>query len=507
MGSGEFEGQTLEGLHAMLKGSDPAKLAGAGSALSDAGPKIMEIGGYLRGHASRVEWRGEAADYFREWTHEFALEVTRLVHFAGSVGNHMVNAGQALTEAKAAVPKPVDAKKAHGDPDADKALIADGATKLQEAIHQMERLSSYYRAAKEDMGAEREPEFKSLWARGSFESGTPYGTDLPSGVQTPPGTSGVHPASPSAHGENWHREESGLRSVDVERGSTSHVGMGLDGVEGASRVGRDVPSVVVPSGEVVRPSEQGLPVVPGRVETPPVYRGPGFSGVSEVGGRRSPVSSSGSSDGLVGRGRSVVGGERRNLAVPPGVLGGRRQGVGGVSDVVRSSRGLVVGEESVVPGRGVARGGVPSVGSVPPAMGGSPRAGGQSGLQVPHTAASPTAGPSRGIVGEERTGPVRGPLPGGAAGGMPPAGSGGAVGRGSGRRGPGLAVEPGGTAAAPRSGSSRGAGFTPGGAGLVRGTDATSPPQRGQQRSSRDERNSDGLEWPRGRDTVPPAVD
>ncbi|MER0246483.1 hypothetical protein AAHZ94_31840, partial [Streptomyces sp. HSW2009] len=93
MGSnGEFEGQTLEGLHAMLQGSDPAKLAGAGNALGDAGPKIVEVGRYLRGQAGRVEWRGEGADAFHEWVHDFALEVSRLGHFASAVGGHMVNA-------------------------------------------------------------------------------------------------------------------------------------------------------------------------------------------------------------------------------------------------------------------------------------------------------------------------------------------------------------------------------------------------------------------------------
>ncbi|MER0246066.1 hypothetical protein AAHZ94_29650, partial [Streptomyces sp. HSW2009] len=82
MSNGEFEGQTLEGLHAMLQGSDPAKLAGAGNALGDAGPKIVEVGRYLRGQAGRVEWRGEGADAFHEWVHDFALEVSRLGHFA-----------------------------------------------------------------------------------------------------------------------------------------------------------------------------------------------------------------------------------------------------------------------------------------------------------------------------------------------------------------------------------------------------------------------------------------
>lgn len=71
----------------------------------------------------------------------------------------------------------------------------------------------------------------------------------------------------------------------------------------------------------------------------------------------------------------------------------------------------------------------------------------------------------------------------------------------------GLTVEPGGTAAARRMGSPRGAAFTPGGTGLVRGPSDAPAPQQGRRRAPRPERGDEGEGWPLARDTVPPILE
>ncbi|GAA4703175.1 hypothetical protein GCM10023324_67560 [Streptomyces youssoufiensis] len=505
MGNGEFEGQSLESLHAMLAGSDPAKLANAGNALSDAAPKITEVGNYLRSHATRVEWRGEGADSFREWSHHFALEVMRLGEFTGAVGNHMVNAGQALTEAKAAVPKPVDAEKAHGDPDADKAHIADGTTKLQQAIHQMERLSSYYRAAKEDIAAEREPEFKPLAIDDWRDmSETPYGPASAPTVQAPAGVASVHPqsASAGAKGGGGMPIRPGVEPDLVPGGQ---VGMGLDGAARLPNPVQDSPAHLPPSVEPAGlPPGESLPTMPARVAPVPEFR------TQDPPGEGRSLLPHAPSDRSITRVPPTFRAKRPPALDLPEVSGGHLRNPSRPPSGPRLPRGLIVGEEHAPFARGATPGGLPTVGSTPPGVGnpgGSRRNHEYGGPHSPSSPAPVTANSPRGMVaGEERGGPVRGPLPG-TAGGVPAGGPGGVRGASGGRTGQGLAIEPGGAAAARRVGSSRSAGFTPGGAGLVRGSSVTPSSQQAQRQSQRPESNDQGGDWPLGRDTVPPTVE
>ncbi|MBB5940036.1 hypothetical protein FHS42_007134 [Streptomyces zagrosensis] len=513
MGSGEFEGQTLAGLHAMLAGADPAKLANAGNALGDAGPKITEIGTYLKRHATRVEWRGDGADNFREWASYFALEVTRLGQFTGAVGSHMINAGQALTEAKASVPKPVDAEKAHGDPDADKAHIADGTIKLQQAIHQMERLSSYYRAAKEDLEAEREPEFKPLPSKDPV--------DLPERAIWPNATSPTtsaprvelngRPESASVHGPNGNASIPVVHGVDPGGGPSRRVGMDIDAVDGLPHAVRDSPQYVPPSTEPTGPSAQPFPMAPARTAPVGRHRGPSLPELERTSASRMPDA------GSTGPVQPIVRASKQTPSTP-GVSGGYLHNPNGSLGQSRLPRGLVMGEERAPLARGAMTGS-------PSGAGGAPTAGGIPGNRRSYEPGSPSGGPQargsetpsaahlqRGVVaGEERgaSALTRGPISG-AAGGIPAGPPGGMRGPDGGRRGQGLAIEPGGTVADRRTGSPSRADFTPGGAGLVRGsTIAPATRQRAQRppQPTRLERTDEGDVWPLGRDTVPPVVE
>lgn len=504
MGNGEFEGQSLESLHAMLAGSDPAKLANAGNALSDAAPKITEIGNYLRSHASRVEWRGEGADTFREWAHGFALEVARLGQFTGAVGNHMVNAGQALTEAKAAVPKPVDAEKAHGDPDADKAHIADGTTKLQQAIHQMERLSSYYRAAKEDIGAEREPEFKPLAIRDSGVEleARPYEERQGAPTSASPASRGSvagalsQPNSDNAASNNAVAPANG-EGVRGKTGSQD-ISLGIDGAhrlpQSSREVVQNVPPVGGPQGEspsippsTTVPANHSLGKAPPTPSRPPGWRPPSGPSIGTVADRQPPQG-----QGLP----AISGGRNRNPQTAPGGP--------------RLPHGLVVGEERAPFSRTPSLGGSSEPGRVSPireAPAGGRRVyepGGPVGGPTAHESGNPARSQRAPAVGGESHAPARGALPG-AMGGMPSGNPGGVRGVSSARDGAGLAVEPGGVAANRRTDAHRnGVGFTPGGAGLIRGPEQRSPRASRRQRA---DLPGEPDQWPLGRDTVPPVVE
>ncbi|MDT9693418.1 hypothetical protein Q5762_34855 [Streptomyces sp. P9(2023)] len=202
--AGEFEGKSLDALYAMIASAKPEEITTTGSGLAAAVPKILEIAADLRLYVSRVQWEGEGGNAFRTWGAGMVSETLVMGDFTKVVADEMQRAGQALSEAKAAVPKP--AGMCFADPEKEKARIeSETGPKLQEAIHQMERLSSYYDSTRERMGAEREPEFKPL--RGDFYAGeTAYGTGGSGSGTTSAASSGVGPV---------HTDRSSTRTPDV----------------------------------------------------------------------------------------------------------------------------------------------------------------------------------------------------------------------------------------------------------------------------------------------------
>ncbi|MET9935491.1 hypothetical protein ABZ054_32670, partial [Streptomyces sp. NPDC006324] len=134
--SGEFEGKSLDALYAMIAAAKPEELSSSGTALAAAVPKILAIASDLRHYISRVEWEGEGGDAFRKWGAGMVSETLVLGDFTKVVSEEMKRAGQALTEAKAAVPKP--AGMCFADPEKEKARIeSEKGPKLQEAIQQL----------------------------------------------------------------------------------------------------------------------------------------------------------------------------------------------------------------------------------------------------------------------------------------------------------------------------------------------------------------------------------
>ncbi|MFF9911295.1 WXG100 family type VII secretion target [Streptomyces sp. NPDC013457] len=192
--AGEFEGKSLDALYAMIASAKPEEITSTGTALASAVPKILEIAADLRLYISRVQWEGEGGNAFRKWGAGMVSETLVLGDFTKVVADELQRAGQALSEAKAAVPKP--AGMCFADAEKEKARIeSETGPKLQEAIHQLERLSSYYDATRNRIGAEREPDFKAL--PGTVAGGEhAYGTGGTGGGTTYASTSGAG-ASPA----------------------------------------------------------------------------------------------------------------------------------------------------------------------------------------------------------------------------------------------------------------------------------------------------------------------
>lgn len=185
--SGEFEGKSLDALYAMIASAKPEDLSGAGQALAAAAPKILSIATDLRHYISRVEWEGEGGDAFRKWGAGMVSETLVLGDFTKVVSEEMKTAGNALSEAKAAVPKP--AGMCFADPEKEKARIeSETGPKLQEAIQQMERLSSYYTTTSERIAAERQPEFTPMEADRFGGGQREYGTGTGSGTYSATGS-------------------------------------------------------------------------------------------------------------------------------------------------------------------------------------------------------------------------------------------------------------------------------------------------------------------------------
>ncbi|WP_051717761.1 WXG100 family type VII secretion target [Streptomyces megasporus] len=456
MSGGEFEDKSLAALHSMVANANPKALTSRGDALGKAGTDMDGIGHELRAYVERVQWKGQGGDAFREWGQQFALETMRFAVYARSLGRHLADAGQALTEAKAAIPAPEG--MCYADPEKDKARQKEEEAKRQEAINQMIRLSSYYRMAGENIRGAEEPQFKAPPSKDEF---------LPGG-----NTPNTAPSIGSKESATY-REPSvtSVQPVSAKDGGEVRPPLAVD--RSAPVVDRSTPVVERPVHMTID-SVATVPVNETRPQTAPApsqsSSGPSAPPVAPV-ASTSPVQRSGQAS------------PRAPFANrPPAVSGG------GVPP-----RGA--GNSGLVPPRGPGNNGV---------IGGTPR-------QV----GTPASGLPRGAVagGDHATmGRPMGGHPGAAGGGS-------SVNRGMPLGRP-MASQPGGTVGTPRSTGNHGRAFTPGGTGLVRGGAVTpgmaarptntSPPREDRRRGNDrpDYLAEDEETWASGqRNVVPPVID
>ncbi|MFD9488256.1 hypothetical protein ACFWBX_30685 [Streptomyces sp. NPDC059991] len=455
MATDEFEGMSLEALNAMLASAKPAELTGAAETLAAAAPDIADIARDLRWYIDQVKWHGAGGDAFREWGRGMVSETLVLAEYAGVVGQEMAHAGQALTEAKAAVP--ASDGMCYADPEKEKARLKALGPKTNEAINQLNRLSSYYNASKDRISAQPEPKFAPLPADGGvLEGKTRYGSGESGGGATG-GASTGHPSSTvgGAHGY-------GTTGTTGTTSSPSHHTSVASTLTPHEPAGTAIDSVTVtpPPETTARPTVPTGPT-PVQGQTPVLTPPPVLSGPLGKGGLERPTMS-----------RVGVPGE--------GPSGGRSAG---------SLRGPGIARPSGLPG--TARGITPE--------------GITGGRPTPTTGRGSTPRlPMGTVVGEERagTGMGRGPMGGGMGHG--PGAARGAAGMG-GRR---LASEPGGTVGAPRASLGGRGEFTPGGTGLVNGNKRGTDRRRSTSSEAPDYLVEDEETWAVDhRKVVPPVVD
>ncbi|MFP8943879.1 WXG100 family type VII secretion target [Streptomyces fenghuangensis] len=369
MATGEFEGKSLAALNAMVAKADPGLLTSRGQALGKAGSDMDGIGSELRTYIDRVEWDGEGGDAFREWGRQFALESMRFAAYVRTLGQHMVNAGQALTEAKAAIPEP---EMCYADPEKDKARQEREESKRQEAINQLNRLSSYYRTTGEALRAAEEPDFKPL----------------PDGKQHE-GSGNSAPGAASGSGSTAYREQ----GTNPDRSATGQVGTDgryLPGTEHSTPVFDRPTNTKLDSVAPLPVAEQRpqtvTPMPPQQSASPP---SPPVAPMPPTG----PAQQTGRAPN---GGRPSVGGGGGSLSprgpVKDGIMGGTPRHAGNPASGTGTPRGTVAGDRAPM-GRpmggypGAAGGGAPTGRGMlpgrpfapsPGSPGGTPRTGGAS---------------------------------------------------------------------------------------------------------------------------------
>ncbi|MFG2334518.1 WXG100 family type VII secretion target [Streptomyces sp. NPDC048604] len=249
----EFDGASLDALHAMIALARPGELTTTGEALSKAAPKLAEIAKDLRHHIARVAWEGAAGDAFRTWGADLVAQTLLLCDYTKTAATELTRAGQALKEAQTALPKPTGT--CFTDPAMEAArTAAETGPKLQEALHQMERLSSYYRVAKQNLDAAREPRF------------LPIGDHLDAAERPYPARVDGS-ATSSASSSPWHESGGSLRDTTVPSQTNEYLRrLDLGGelhLDSAGRVAREdvlTPSPVrVPSDRLQPPVSEAMP--------------------------------------------------------------------------------------------------------------------------------------------------------------------------------------------------------------------------------------------------------
>ncbi|WP_432139393.1 hypothetical protein [Streptomyces sp. bgisy154] len=168
----DFEGRTLNEMVDLVDNADPQDLASSGRALWDARQSILVAAAELDGHITNVEWAGEAGEAFRTWGCSLVTSTEALGEFAGAAADQITAAATGLASVRSAMPRrDADPNRKRPDEytDAEKTAKRDeytAAVKVerdrQEAINQMNRLSSYYAVSEEVLASLEAPEFKAM---------------------------------------------------------------------------------------------------------------------------------------------------------------------------------------------------------------------------------------------------------------------------------------------------------------------------------------------------------
>ncbi|MFJ7248287.1 WXG100 family type VII secretion target [Kitasatospora sp. NPDC098652] len=479
-GPTEFNNIDHAVLKAMVDGGKPADVLKRANQLQDAGRVLTDLSQALQGHLGNVSWEGPAAESFKTWVGNLYKSAAIIAQHSTTAGNAMVQAGEALSTAQSAVPKPPQTEidllakaKAQtvympssvnlGGKSVDDFMFslnpnwvskarADQAAatiekEKQEAILQMEKLAQAYTAATTTLnGIDDNVVLPGTPATGKDKgSASEYGGNGNSGgsyggsVRSP--RTGSYGGSYSPSGGNYG-------------GATMRPRDPATNWQDPSNPTHPGPTPPHGGGQLPPPPQDpGTPTPPSHPSDPVTRPGTGLDSIPTLPDQTTPVGPGGGPVLPSGPGGT------------PGYPGGP-DGRGGLPGVPGSGpiSGFPVGTGGgSVPTKGI--------GSIPGKGGGSVplRTGPFNGGSTSGKAGTPGL-PSGTVFGREGApggGRVGGSPMGGGMGGMHPGmgGGHGVVGGSGGSRGRGLTSTPGGTVGG-RKGPAAGGEFTPGGTGL-----------------------------------------
>ncbi|WP_223731660.1 hypothetical protein [Streptomyces purpurogeneiscleroticus] len=527
-GGTNFENHQLDDMLDMIETARPSDLEHTGDALITAADAIRGVGEELKMYADQADWEGESGDAMRKWTANLSKNTLKLATYSETAGKQLKNAGEGLATVKKSMPKrdadgglaeavkdiPTPAR-VDTNPAYAKAKKREGDR--QEAITQMNKLSSYYIVSHDTMATQEEPVFKPM---------PDVGVPAPHRSWVGPGEGGGN-----ASGSGGSAAGAGVTDPAMDRHRAAApmphhptalpentVGTGLDSVT-MPHPPADT-HVQVPTTPPNSPSpiaNQGNPFPPGPLNTGPLPRGAG-----KLPGLSGPPRSSGPLPG---------GGTARPNPMAPGAMRPNSPGQPGATGRPGPmGQPGTAGRPSGVSPRAIGRPGATGIGP------------GASGVR-PGPGAMPRGG-RNGIVGGTPSNPGRASTSSPGARAITPGGEHGATtGRGvigSGAKSPAesaaeraasarrLATNQGGVVGTPRSEAGtpgRGQrGFTQGGTGLVRDTGgedhpagaprggAGTPQPRGEsQKENRrpGQPTEDEETWNSGRrrNTAPPVIE
>ncbi|MET8030216.1 hypothetical protein [Streptomyces avermitilis] len=422
-GRTNFELHDLNQMLDLVEQTNPEDLETSGFALWDARDAIKAAAKELDGHIENVHWVGESGDAFRTWSRSLVTSTQKLSDFAGGAGDQITAVAVGLANVRSAMPprdqrphatRPEQLPKAKQVESNEEYATAVRVEKdRQEAINQMNRLSSYYSVSNEQLAAlnSKAPTFQEM-----PDVGVPEPQKTARDVSGGAASGGAHEAGTTSVASRHATVESATGHVDGQDVRTpakdvtypDHpVGTNIDSV------GTLPPSSTAPtSGHT--PPVMGSPVTGGGPTTAfeggygtPFSNGGAGRSVSRAGGVRTPASTQGragtSGLGDSGSGRSVGRGPMSQM--------GHAAGSG-----QQSAKGTPSGVKSSPMSRGVT-GGVPRAdGSTAPRANGGPttgagRANGVVGGRPTTASGNPAKGgpriPRGTVVGAEETGNSR----------------------------------------------------------------------------------------------------
>ncbi|MEW1720771.1 hypothetical protein [Streptomyces sp. NPDC093109] len=514
--STSFEGHDLNEMISLVNSANHADLVNAGNALWAARDALKDAATELKDYVDAVDWTGQASDSFETFGNALTKHALSLADFADVAGTQIAAAGSGLAEVRTAMP-PGDSRLIRKDVEDFQVIEKTSTNKdyaeavkveahRQEAINQMYRLASFYAVSEETLAGQQPPEFAER-APGSVPrpkgdivdppaSGSGKGVADLSGIAAPQSAAtrselGNVGASRS---QNLDSVASGpSRYLDIDTAPIAAGGNAGDGLSTLPNrnVSMEIDSVAAPP----NPTTNATPLPTSTANgAPPSVSTPGFAPTYPAGspGQGAVVRSTGpagpSSSTSRAVGRAPIGERGASSGGRPGPVG--RPGVAGGSGPMGMGRGSAAGQTPAAGRPGpVGRQGV---------VGGNPRpTGGSAGSRMPRGT----------VVGGEGKAPGRAPSGGigqrGVVGANPAKGAARPGGRGT--------ASSNGVVGTPRGGSKSGAGFTQGGAGLVRGPggrkdDKDEPESTGSSRP--DYLTEDEETWTgKRRGAVPPVVE